>query len=73
MGMAMGPGLMPNVPLGVPPPGMQGLMGNPLMHQQMMSRMPQPVGSPFNPPRKCSARILQQNIVFTYFWNSSLN
>jgi hypothetical protein len=52
MGMAMGPGLMPNVPLGVPPPGMQGLMGNPLMHQQMMSRMPQPVGSPFNPPRK---------------------
>ncbi|KAG8318093.1 RNA binding [Homalodisca vitripennis] len=50
MGMAMGPGLMPNVPLGVPPPGMQSLMANPLMHQQMMSRMPQPVGSPFNPP-----------------------
>ncbi|XP_054270255.1 SR-related and CTD-associated factor 4-like isoform X3 [Macrosteles quadrilineatus] len=55
MGMAMGPGLMPNVPLGVPPPGMQGLMGNPLMHQQMMSRMPQPVGSPFNPPLLCAA------------------
>lgn len=48
--MTMGPpGLMPNVPLGVPPPG---LMGNPLMHQQIMSRMPQPVGSPFNAPRK---------------------
>ncbi|XP_075227994.1 insulator su(Hw) mRNA adaptor isoform X2 [Lycorma delicatula] len=49
MGMPMGPGLMPNVnvPLGVPPPG---LMGSPLMHQQMMQRMPQPVNSPFNPP-----------------------
>lgn len=64
--MAMGPGLLSNVPLGVPPPGMQGLMGNPLMHQQMMSRMPQPVGSPFNP----SCKYLNDNhktiIIFIY-------
>nr|CAD7426123.1 unnamed protein product [Timema monikensis] len=46
MGMAMGPGgMMHNVPIGVPPPGMQGI----LMHQQMLGGVPQPVNSPFNP------------------------
>ena len=39
--MGMPPGLMGNVPLGVPPPLM--------MPQQMVPRMP---ASPFNPPCK---------------------
>ena len=42
MGLQMPPGLMPNVPIGVPPPNMQGLM--PSMMQQMMQ---QSVNSPF--------------------------
>lgn len=46
----MGHGMMPNVPIGVPPPGMQGLImsGGQMMHQQMMGGVPQPVNSPFN-------------------------
>ncbi|KAI5700018.1 hypothetical protein M8J75_012856 [Diaphorina citri] len=41
MGMAMGPtGLMPNVPLGVPPPGLYKV------HQQLLNRMPPPA-NPF--------------------------
>uniref|UniRef100_A0A8D8PUY4 Splicing factor, arginine/serine-rich 15 n=1 Tax=Cacopsylla melanoneura TaxID=428564 RepID=A0A8D8PUY4_9HEMI len=42
MGMAMGPaGLMSNVPLGVPPPGLYKV------HQQLLNRMPPP-GNVFN-------------------------
>lgn len=55
MGMAMGHGMMPNVPIGVPPPAMQGLLMPPtgqMMHQQMIGGVPQPVNSPFNAGRK---------------------
>ncbi|XP_018910855.1 uncharacterized protein [Bemisia tabaci] len=38
----MGPGMLGNVPLGVPPPG---ILGSPMM----LNRMPQPVGTSFNP------------------------
>ena len=57
MGMAMGHGMMPNVPIGVPPPAMQGLLMPPagqMMHQQMIGGVPQPVNSPFNAARKCN-------------------
>jgi hypothetical protein len=56
MGMAMGHGMMPNVPIGVPPPAMQGLLMPPtgqMMHQQMIGGVPQPVNSPFSAGRKC--------------------
>jgi len=55
MGMAMGHGMMPNVPIGVPPPAMQGLLMPPtgqMMHQQMIGGVPQPVNSPFSAGRK---------------------
>jgi hypothetical protein len=55
MGMAMGHGMMPNVPIGVPPPAMQGLLMPPtgqMMHQQMIGGVPQPVNSPFNAGRE---------------------
>lgn len=41
----MGPGMLGNVPLGVPPPG---ILGSPMM----LNRMPQPVGTSFNPQSK---------------------
>lgn len=44
MGLQMPPGMMPNVPIGVPPPNMQGLLGPPGMMQQMMQSQ---VNSPF--------------------------
>jgi len=46
MGMAMGHSMMPNVPIGVPPPGMLVPPGGHLMHQQMIA------GGPFNANRK---------------------
>lgn len=51
----MGHGMMPNVPIGVPPPAMQGLLMPPtgqMMHQQMIGGVPQPVNSPFSAGRK---------------------
>jgi hypothetical protein len=66
MGMAMGHGMMPNVPIGVPPPAMQGLLMPPagqMMHQQMIGGVPQPVNSPFSAARKfplCN-RLLKKN------------
>lgn len=44
MGLQMPHGLMPNVPIGVPPPNMQGLLGPPGMMPQMMTPS---VNSPF--------------------------
>lgn len=45
MGLQMAHGLMPNVPIGVPPPNMQSLLGPPGMMQSMLN---QTVNSPFN-------------------------
>lgn len=44
MGLQMAHGLMPNVPIGVPPPNMQGLLGPPGMMQSMLTSS---VNSPF--------------------------
>lgn len=43
MGIQMTHGLMPNVPIGVPPPNMQSLLGPPSMMQTMLT-------SSVNPP-----------------------
>lgn len=43
MGLQMPHGLMPNVPIGVPPPNMQSLLGPPGMMQTMLT-------PPVNPP-----------------------
>lgn len=44
MGLPMAHSLMPNVPIGVPPPNMQSLLGPPGMMQTMLTP---PVNSPF--------------------------
>lgn len=44
MGLQMAHGLMPNVPIGVPPPNMQSLLGPPGMMQSMLTSS---VNSPF--------------------------
>lgn len=44
MGLQMTHGLMPNVPIGVPPPNMQSLLAPPSMMQTMLT---QSVNSPF--------------------------
>lgn len=44
MGLPMPHSLMPNVPIGVPPPNMQSLLGPPGMMQTMLTP---PVNSPF--------------------------
>lgn len=44
MGLQM-PGLMPNVPIGVPPPNMQGLMPPGMMQQLMQSGVNPPFGA----------------------------
>jgi hypothetical protein len=65
MGMAMGHGMMPNVPIGVPPPAMQGLLMPPtgqMMHQQMIGGVPQPVNSPFGAGREYGYEHLAQII-----------
>nr|CAD7198314.1 unnamed protein product [Timema douglasi] len=65
MGMAMGPGgMMHNVPIGVPPPGMQGI----LMHQQMLGGVPQPVNSPFNPANEAPPSTLIIEALSVHLW-----
>ena len=49
MGLQMPHGLMPNVPIGVPPPNMQGLLGPPgMMPSMMTSQVNPPFGAGVN-------------------------
>lgn len=61
MGITMGHGIMP--PIGVPPPGMQGMLvppGGPMMAQQMLQ---QGVNVPFSSARKFTEDMSFESVI----------